>query len=170
MQCSSAAISRSPDAISLPEHTATGMTPETAAALAPALIAAAAIPVVSAMPSMSSFPGPPSMGGRHGLHGDGRSVDGVACGGPICPPSCVICCVCPSLSSGSLPFLTKISCTGFGMPSMSSNVPPSQQATRHARRVYVGGLPPTANEQSIATFFSHALAAVGGNVAGPGAA
>lgn len=44
----------------------------------------------------------------------------------------------------------------------------SQQATRHARRVYVGGLPPTANEQSISTFFSHALAAVGGNTAGPG--
>jgi splicing factor U2AF subunit len=44
----------------------------------------------------------------------------------------------------------------------------SQQATRHARRVYVGGLPPTANEQSVATFFSHALAAVGGNTAGPG--
>lgn len=45
----------------------------------------------------------------------------------------------------------------------------SQQATRHARRVYVGGLPPTANEGSVSTFFSHALAAVGGNTAGPGA-
>lgn len=42
------------------------------------------------------------------------------------------------------------------------------QATRHARRVYVGGLPPTANEQSIATFMSHALAAVGGTSQGPG--
>jgi len=47
---------------------------------------------------------------------------------------------------------------------------PSQQATRHARRVYVGGLPPTANEQNIATFFSNALAAVGGTTAGPGPA
>ena len=46
--------------------------------------------------------------------------------------------------------------------------PPSQQATRHARRVYVGGLPPTGNEQNIATFFSNALAAVGGTTAGPG--
>lgn len=46
--------------------------------------------------------------------------------------------------------------------------PPSQQATRHARRVYVGGLPPTANEQNIALFFSNALAAVGGTTAGPG--
>ncbi|XP_062154958.1 splicing factor U2af large subunit B isoform X2 [Alnus glutinosa] len=41
-------------------------------------------------------------------------------------------------------------------------------ATRHARRVYVGGLPPTANEQSVATFFSHVMAAIGGNTAGPG--
>ncbi|XVE75401.1 hypothetical protein DITRI_Ditri12bG0091300 [Diplodiscus trichospermus] len=42
----------------------------------------------------------------------------------------------------------------------------TQQATRHARRVYVGGLPPTANEQSVATFFSHVMAAIGGNTAG----
>ncbi|XP_022765439.1 splicing factor U2af large subunit B-like isoform X1 [Durio zibethinus] len=44
----------------------------------------------------------------------------------------------------------------------------TQQATRHARRVYVGGLPPAANEQSVATFFSHVMAAIGGNTAGPG--
>ncbi|CAH9088443.1 unnamed protein product [Cuscuta epithymum] len=44
----------------------------------------------------------------------------------------------------------------------------TQQATRHARRVYVGGLPPNANEQSIATFFSHVMSAIGGNSAGPG--
>ncbi|KAL5772461.1 hypothetical protein ACOSP7_012060 [Xanthoceras sorbifolium] len=44
----------------------------------------------------------------------------------------------------------------------------TQQATRHARRVYVGGLPPLANEQTIATFFSHVMAAIGGNAAGPG--
>ncbi|XP_043715064.1 splicing factor U2af large subunit B-like isoform X24 [Telopea speciosissima] len=42
------------------------------------------------------------------------------------------------------------------------------QATRHARRVYVGGLPPSANEQSVATFFSQVMAAIGGNSAGPG--
>ena len=48
--------------------------------------------------------------------------------------------------------------------------PPSQQATRHARRVYVGGLPPTANEQNIATFMSNALAAIGGQTAGVGEA
>ncbi|KAL8507467.1 hypothetical protein ACS0TY_018129 [Phlomoides rotata] len=44
----------------------------------------------------------------------------------------------------------------------------TQQATRHARRVYVGGLPPLANEQTIATFFSHVMNAIGGNSAGPG--
>ncbi|CAL9086007.1 unnamed protein product [Musa textilis] len=44
----------------------------------------------------------------------------------------------------------------------------TQQATRHARRVYVGGLPPTANEQSVATFFSQVMFAIGGNTAGPG--
>ncbi|KAK3018851.1 hypothetical protein RJ639_004416 [Escallonia herrerae] len=44
----------------------------------------------------------------------------------------------------------------------------TQQATRHARRVYVGGLPPLANEQTIATFFSNIMTAIGGNSAGPG--
>ncbi|KAJ7944318.1 U2 snRNP auxiliary factor large subunit [Quillaja saponaria] len=44
----------------------------------------------------------------------------------------------------------------------------TQQATRHARRVYVGGLPPSANEQSVATFFSMVMAKIGGNTAGPG--
>ncbi|KAH7858351.1 hypothetical protein Vadar_022782 [Vaccinium darrowii] len=44
----------------------------------------------------------------------------------------------------------------------------TQQATRHARRVYVGGLPPLANEQTIATFFSSVMAAIGGNSAGTG--
>ncbi|XP_057825482.2 splicing factor U2af large subunit B isoform X2 [Cryptomeria japonica] len=44
----------------------------------------------------------------------------------------------------------------------------TQQATRHARRVYVGGLPPMANEQTIATYFSRVMAAIGGNTAGPG--
>nr|GMD01814.1 splicing factor U2af large subunit A-like isoform X1 [Ipomoea batatas]GME10563.1 splicing factor U2af large subunit A-like isoform X1 [Ipomoea batatas] len=43
----------------------------------------------------------------------------------------------------------------------------TQQATRHARRVYVGGLPPSANEQSVAIFFNHVMSAIGGNTAGP---
>ncbi|KAG1655301.1 hypothetical protein FOA52_007958 [Chlamydomonas sp. UWO 241] len=64
-----------------------------------------------------------------------------------------------------------VSLGGLPMPIASAAAGPSAsslQATRHARRSYVGGLPPTANEQSIATFFSHALAAIGGNTAGPG--
>ncbi|XP_048446978.1 splicing factor U2af large subunit B-like isoform X3 [Pyrus x bretschneideri] len=42
----------------------------------------------------------------------------------------------------------------------------TQQATRHARWVYVGGLPPLANEQTIATFFSQVMAAIGRNSVG----
>ncbi|XP_008786117.1 splicing factor U2af large subunit B-like isoform X2 [Phoenix dactylifera] len=42
------------------------------------------------------------------------------------------------------------------------------QATRHARRVYVGGLSATANEQSVGAFFNQVMAAIGGNTAGPG--
>ncbi|PUZ45830.1 hypothetical protein GQ55_8G255900 [Panicum hallii var. hallii] len=44
----------------------------------------------------------------------------------------------------------------------------TQQATRHARRVYVGGLPPSANEQTVAVYFNQVMAAIGGNTAGPG--
>jgi splicing factor U2AF 65 kDa subunit len=44
----------------------------------------------------------------------------------------------------------------------------NQQATRHARRIYVGGLPPSVRDDDIAMFFSNALAAVGGTTAGPG--
>ncbi|KAK9054228.1 hypothetical protein SSX86_025306 [Deinandra increscens subsp. villosa] len=44
----------------------------------------------------------------------------------------------------------------------------TQQATRHARRVFVGGLPPSANEQNVAAFFSHVMSTIGGNAAGPG--
>ncbi|GFQ05004.1 splicing factor u2af large subunit a [Phtheirospermum japonicum] len=57
--------------------------------------------------------------------------------------------------------------TGQSVPLMPFQAM-TQQATRHARRVYVGGLPPSANEQTVATFFSHVMAAIGGNTAGPG--
>ncbi|KAL8050961.1 hypothetical protein ABFX02_06G114700 [Erythranthe guttata] len=56
----------------------------------------------------------------------------------------------------------------FGALSMMPVQAMTQQATRHARRVYVGGLPPSANEQTVATFFSHVMSAIGGNTAGPG--
>ncbi|VFQ68102.1 unnamed protein product [Cuscuta campestris] len=54
-----------------------------------------------------------------------------------------------------------------GLPVMPAQAM-TQQATRHARRVYVGGLPPSANEQSVAIFFNHVMSAIGGNTAGPG--
>ncbi|KAK7268275.1 hypothetical protein RIF29_20971 [Crotalaria pallida] len=44
----------------------------------------------------------------------------------------------------------------------------TQQATLHARKVYVGGLPPTANKQSVATYFSKVMAKIGGNTVGQG--
>jgi splicing factor U2AF subunit len=47
-------------------------------------------------------------------------------------------------------------------------MPITQQATRHARRIYVGGLPPGSNEGIVATFFSNALAAIGGTQPMPG--
>jgi len=50
---------------------------------------------------------------------------------------------------------------GIPLAGLSAAALPSQ-ATRHARRIYVGGLPPSANEESVAKFFSTALAAVGG--------
>jgi len=49
------------------------------------------------------------------------------------------------------------------MPGLPAVVPQTvtQQATRHARRVYVAGLPP-ANEQSVAAFFNQVMSAIGG--------
>ncbi|OVA13223.1 RNA recognition motif domain [Macleaya cordata] len=58
--------------------------------------------------------------------------------------------------------------TQFGALQLMPAQSMTQQATRHARRVYVGGLPPLANEQTIATFFGGVMAAIGGNTAGPG--
>ncbi|MCH99067.1 splicing factor U2af large subunit B-like, partial [Trifolium medium] len=54
----------------------------------------------------------------------------------------------------------------IGALSLMQVQPMTQQATRHARRVYVGGLPPFTNEQAIASFFSHVMLAIGGNSAG----
>ncbi|KAK2393510.1 hypothetical protein P8452_15493 [Trifolium repens] len=56
----------------------------------------------------------------------------------------------------------------IGALSLMQVQPMTQQATRHARRVYVGGLPPFTNEQTIASFFSHVMLAIGGNSAGTG--
>ncbi|WOH10319.1 hypothetical protein DCAR_0729786 [Daucus carota subsp. sativus] len=70
---------------------------------------------------------------------------------------------------GMLPNMFPITPGQFGvLPAAMPVQAMTQQATRHARRVYVGGLSPTANEQSVATFFSHVMSAIGGNTAGPG--
>lgn len=53
-----------------------------------------------------------------------------------------------------------------GLPALVQSM--TQQATRHARRVYVGGLPPAANEQTIAAFFNQVMSAIGGNTSGMG--
>ncbi|XP_028775578.1 splicing factor U2af large subunit B [Neltuma alba] len=80
-------------------------------------------------------------------------------------------------SAGQIPGITQPvtlqNVPSFGMPqvgalSLMSVQPMMQQATRHARRVYVGGLPPLTNEQAVAAFFSHVMVAIGGNSAGAG--
>ena len=45
---------------------------------------------------------------------------------------------------------------GFGVQALTA------QATRHARRIYIGGCPPTTNEVELSSFFNDALIAVGG--------
>ncbi|KAG9441010.1 hypothetical protein H6P81_016864 [Aristolochia fimbriata] len=69
---------------------------------------------------------------------------------------------------GMLPNIFGFGNSQFGALPLMPAQAMTQQATRHARRVYVGGLPPMANEQTIATFFSRVMAAIGGNSAGPG--
>ncbi|KMZ61277.1 Splicing factor U2af large subunit B [Zostera marina] len=70
----------------------------------------------------------------------------------------------PIISPGQLPTVSQPVAGMF--PNMFPFAAPN--ATRHARRVYVGGLPPMANEQTIATFFSQVMSAIGGNTSGPG--
>ncbi|KAA8515277.1 hypothetical protein F0562_018493 [Nyssa sinensis] len=73
----------------------------------------------------------------------------------------------PGMFQNMLPFGTS-QVNQLGTLSLMPAQAMTQQATRHARRVYVGGLPPMANEQTIATFFSHVMTAIGGNSAGLG--
>ena len=94
-------------------------------------------------------------------------------------PSQAIPMVTPGATPGQLPAVAPL-ITGM-LPNMFNFTAPTQfnplvmqpqamtqQATRHARRVYVGGLPPTANEQTVAIYFNQVMAAIGGNTAGPG--
>ncbi|XP_068645441.1 splicing factor U2af large subunit A-like isoform X2 [Aristolochia californica] len=69
---------------------------------------------------------------------------------------------------GILPNMFAFGNSQFGALPLMPAQAMTQQATRHARRVYVGGLPPMANEQTIATFFSRVMSSIGGNTAGPG--
>ncbi|CAD6256497.1 unnamed protein product [Miscanthus lutarioriparius] len=73
----------------------------------------------------------------------------------------------PITGVGVLPNLYNLAAGQFN-PLVIQPQAMTQQATRHARRVYVGGLPPTANEQTVAIFFNGVMAAIGGNTAGPG--
>ncbi|CAK9194974.1 unnamed protein product [Sphagnum troendelagicum] len=74
----------------------------------------------------------------------------------------------PQPMPGVFPGMFPFSGTQFGGLGGIPALAMTQQATRHARRVYVGGLPSVANEQTIATYFSQVMAAVGANTAGPG--
>ncbi|XP_038971070.1 splicing factor U2af large subunit A isoform X2 [Phoenix dactylifera] len=74
----------------------------------------------------------------------------------------------PQPLTGILPTMFPLPTLPLGSMSVMPAPAMTQQATRHARRVYVGGLPPMANEQTIATFFSNIMTAIGGNAAGPG--
>ncbi|XP_071706671.1 splicing factor U2af large subunit A-like isoform X3 [Rutidosis leptorrhynchoides] len=73
----------------------------------------------------------------------------------------------PQLTPGVLPNMFPFGTPQMGAFPMMPAHTMTQQATRHARRVYVGGLPPLANEQTIATFFSQVMTAIGGTSAGP---
>ncbi|XP_076894353.1 splicing factor U2af large subunit A-like isoform X2 [Bidens hawaiensis] len=108
-----------------------------------------------------------------------RSKSKRVSGFDMAPPASALLAGAAAVTSGQVPGATP------AVPGMFSNMFPlpsgqfgalpvmpvqamTQQATRHARRVYVGGLSPSANEQTVATFFSHVMAAIGGNTAGPG--
>ncbi|KAM3277697.1 hypothetical protein ACQJBY_045544 [Aegilops geniculata] len=67
----------------------------------------------------------------------------------------------PGMFPNMLPNLVNV-------PALGQPLAMTQQATRHARRVYVGGLPPVANEQTVAVFFNQVMAAIGGNTFGLG--
>ncbi|XP_073129947.1 splicing factor U2af large subunit A-like isoform X2 [Henckelia pumila] len=110
-----------------------------------------------------------------------RSKSKRTSGFDMAPPGTLL----PNVADVSPAVTAQIPGTGPAIPGMFPNMLPlmsgqfgalpvmpiqamTQQATRHARRVYVGGLPPSANEQTVGTFFNHVMSATGGNAAGPG--
>ncbi|KAM0873469.1 hypothetical protein ACQ4PT_038047 [Festuca glaucescens] len=74
----------------------------------------------------------------------------------------------PAPIPGILPNMPNMLPNMFNLPNLGQPQPMTQQATRHARRVYVGGLSPSANEQTVAVFFNQIMAAIGGNTVGIG--
>ncbi|CAM0952901.1 unnamed protein product [Alopecurus aequalis] len=74
----------------------------------------------------------------------------------------------PPPMGGMFPNLPNMLPNMFNLPNYGQPQPMTQQATRHARRVYVGGLSPSANEQTVAVFFNQVMAAIGGNTVGIG--
>ena len=54
--------------------------------------------------------------------------------------------------------------SGMGLPGLSAGsiggAATTQQATRHARRIYIGGLPPTVEEAPLAVLFNQAMHSV----------
>ncbi|KAM0825222.1 hypothetical protein ACQ4PT_021257 [Festuca glaucescens] len=74
----------------------------------------------------------------------------------------------PAPIAGMLPNMQNMVPNMFNLPNLGQPQPMTQQATRHARRVYVGGLSPSANEQTVAVFFNQVMAAIGGNTVGIG--
>lgn len=62
---------------------------------------------------------------------------------------------------------------GYGAPNaplgMYGGAQQTLQATRHARRIYVGGVPMTTNEDLLAQFFNNALIAINGTTGEEGA-
>ncbi|KAL4452388.1 hypothetical protein ABPG75_008050 [Micractinium tetrahymenae] len=95
-------------------------------------------PIGGAPPPLTQLPGAVQARGVFNMPRDAAGMAAIASGGPAAAPV------------------------------LTGGAAMSQQATRHARRIYVGGLPPSADENNISTFFSNALAAVGGTTAGPG--
>ncbi len=55
---------------------------------------------------------------------------------------------CPTPPSAQLPNARQV----WSVPDASVGAAATQQATRHARRIYVGGLPPGASEESLSVF------------------
>ena len=104
---------------------------------------------------------PPGFSGADGAVGGAGVPPGMGIGGAGIPPGMNVSVAgAPSGFSGPPPGYANAHPGNLGL-----NPVPNQQATRHARRVYVGNLPGTVTEPKVAAFFNNALHAIGGTVA-----